>query len=84
MNGPQKRIVVGVAIFLFSVVVGFGGTALSIHKSFDSLKFNETPGIGAVGGWIYAALFATILGLIGSVIGVVLVIAGIMKGRKLE
>jgi len=84
MNGPQKWIVSGTGILLVSLVTGVGGTAWFIHKSFDSLRFNETAGIGAVGGALFEALLVTVVvGFIGSLAGILIVIVGVVKGRKL-
>ena len=50
------------------------GIAGGIYKSFDSLKTNESAGIGAVGGGIELALIGTVV----SVIGLLLLISGVI------
>ena len=65
------KILVGGGAVLF--ILGLLGTAGGMYESFDSLKTNESAGIGAVGGGIELAL----IGAIGSIIGLLLFIAGV-------
>jgi hypothetical protein len=56
------------------VALGSVGIAAAIYKSFESLKINESAGIGAVGGELGLAL----LGAVVSIIGLLLFVAGII------
>jgi hypothetical protein len=57
------------------ILVAIGPMAIAggIYKSFDSLKINESAGIGAVGGGL---LELALIGAIVSVTGLLLLIAG--------
>jgi hypothetical protein len=83
MTGSQKRIVTGIVILAVSFLLGIGGAAWCVHKSFDSLRFNETAGIGAIGGWLFEGIVVTVIGLAGMIVGLAFVIGGIIKRRKL-
>lgn len=56
------------------VALGSVGIAGAIYKSFESLKINESAGIGAFGGELGLAL----VGAVVSVIGLLVLVAGIV------
>jgi|tagenome__1003787_1003787.scaffolds.fasta_scaffold20074795_1 hypothetical protein len=66
------KILVGGGAVLF--ILGLLGTAGGMYVSFRSLKTNESAGIGAVGG---VALEMAVIGAIASMIGLLLLIAGV-------
>lgn len=78
----KKWLYGGLVVFLFSSVVGLLGTVWSIYGSFDELKSAENAGIGSVGVGIENALYSTILGLFGSVVGITLILVGIIKAYR--
>ncbi len=79
MNAMQKA---GLAILVLSPVVGLAGTAWSIYSSFSALESAENAGIGAVGDEIGKAILFTVGGLVGSVIGLLLIIRGRSKANR--
>lgn len=79
MTAMQK---VGLAVFALSPVVGLAGTAWSIYSAFGALEVAENTGIGAVGDQIGNALLFTVGGLVGSFIGLLLIILGRSKADR--
>lgn len=78
----KKWLYSGIVIFFGSLVVGFLGMIWGIHNAFDSLRTNETAGIGQVGAGIEIALISTVVSIIGLVIGLILIILGIVKAKQ--
>ena len=78
----KKMLYWGIAIFLISAVVGLVGTAWEIHGSFNALETLEGSDIGIVGEGIRNALVSTSVGLVGSVVGLALIIASVIKARR--
>ena len=72
----------GVVLLTVSILIGLGGTIWGIYSSFDALHTNESAGIGAVGGGIQNALVSTIVSIIGSAIGIILIIVGAIRSRR--
>ena len=72
----SKKQKIGVAVIVSSLVLGMGGTVWSIFSAFEALATAENAGIGAVGDPIRNALVFTVGGLVGTVIGVLLLIFG--------
>ena len=66
----------GVALLILSLPGGLAGTAWSIYSSFGALANAENAGIGAVGDKILNALLFTMIGLFGSIVGILLVFFG--------
>ena len=58
----SKILIGGGSLIIF---VGVIGIVSGILRSFQALKFNESAGIGAVGGGLQLALVGTILCLVG-------------------
>jgi len=79
MNNLKPIQKVGLALGVLSVVVGFGGTVYQVYASFETMRFNESAGIGAVGGALVYALLFSAVGIIGSIVGAVLIITGRSK-----
>ncbi len=74
----------GVVLLIVSILIGLSGTIWGIFSSFDALRFNENAGIGAVGDGIRNALVSTIVSIIGSAIGVIIIIVGAIKCRRAD
>jgi len=79
MAGITTKQKIGIAVLTLSFVVGLAGTAWSIYSSFRALGMAENAGIGAVGNEIGRALLFSVGGLIGSVIGLLVIIFGRSK-----
>ena len=58
----SKILIGGGSLIIFVGVIGIVG---GILRSFQALKFNESAGIGAVGGGLQLALVGTILCFVG-------------------
>jgi hypothetical protein len=78
----KKLLYVGLAVLLISIVVGLAGTAWNIYGSFDALDTAESVGIGPVGAAIERALAFSVLSVIGSIIGIGLMIFAAIKLRR--
>lgn len=70
---------IGLAIIILSLVIGTGGTGLSVYGAFFALETAEFTGLGPVTDSIRNALIFTIGGLVGSVIGALMLIFGRAK-----
>jgi biopolymer transport protein ExbB/TolQ len=79
MTATQKA---GLAVLVLSPVVGLAGTAWSIYSSFAALESAENAGIGSVGDEIGKAVVFTVGGLVGSAIGLMLIILGRSKANR--
>jgi biopolymer transport protein ExbB/TolQ len=79
MTAMQKA---GLAVLVLSPVVGLAGTAWSIYSSFGALEAAENAGIGAVGDQIGNAVLFTVGGLVGTAIGLLLIILGRSKADR--
>jgi biopolymer transport protein ExbB/TolQ len=69
MRKLWKILVIGGGVLF---ILGLVGTPAGIYMSFDSLRANESAGIGAVGDGLGLALIGSIV----SIIGLLLLIAG--------
>ncbi|MBV9241561.1 MAG: MotA/TolQ/ExbB proton channel family protein [Acidobacteria bacterium] len=83
MTRPKKLIIGGMSLFLLSIIGGLVGTVAGIHYSFDYLSANEAAGIGPVGSGIRWALISTILGVVGSAIGLLVIAVRVAKARRI-
>ena len=72
----------GIVLVILSPLVGIAGTIWSIYGSFEALERNESAGIGAVGAEIQGALIFTICGILGTIVGVLLIVFGIRRARQ--
>ena len=73
----MKRRTIGKIILATGLLLtgaGILGLAAGVYVSFAALRFNESAGIGAVGGGIWFAM----LGSVTSLIGIALAIVGLM------
>lgn len=80
----KKLIYIGIAILSSSIIVGTLGTIWGIFSSFQGLRVSETAGIGAVSSGIESAILFTFFSIVGTVSGLILIIVGIVKGRRNE
>ncbi len=78
----RKWLYSGIAIFIGSLLVGILGTIWGVYSSFDALETAESAGIGLVGAGIQNALIFTIVGLVGSAFGIVLIVIGGVKAYR--
>jgi biopolymer transport protein ExbB/TolQ len=79
----KKWLFSGIIIFIVSILVGILGTVWGIYNSFDALKTNEgASGIGEVGAGLENAVFASAFSLIGSLIGLILIVIGGVKAYR--
>lgn len=76
MKGLTKLQMAGLFVTIGSLLIGFGGMVWSIYGSFTALATAENSGIGPVGDSIQNALIFTILGIIGSIAGILMLIFG--------
>jgi biopolymer transport protein ExbB/TolQ len=73
----------GLIVLFTSLLVGFIGTVWNVCGSFGALADAESVGIGPVGASIFAALIFSIAGLIGTIVGVSLIIFGkILRDKR--
>jgi biopolymer transport protein ExbB/TolQ len=70
---------IGISVIVLSLVVGIGGTICSIGWAFWALASVENAGIGSIGNSITGALIFTVVGLIGTIAGTLLLIFGRSK-----
>ncbi len=83
MKRSRKFIIAGVAIVVASCLIGLGGVIWNISASFSALETSEIRGIGAVGGGgIERAIVFSVASIIGSLLGCVLVVVGVIFQRK--
>lgn len=78
----KKWLYTGIASLVISLVGGFVGVIWGISSSFSALEMNESAGIGAVGNGIYMALIFNILFVFTSLVGMILLVIGGIKGYK--
>jgi len=81
MTAMQK---IGVAVLVGSSVGGLAGTGWSIYSTFSALAAVENAGIGSIGGLLGNAILFTVAGLVGSTIGLLLIILGRSKVDPVE
>lgn len=72
----------GFAVLVLSPVGGLVGTAWSVYSTFGALEAAENAGIGPVGDQIGNAMLFTVGGLVGSAIGLLLIILGRSKADR--
>ncbi|HSK74125.1 MAG TPA: MotA/TolQ/ExbB proton channel family protein [Pyrinomonadaceae bacterium] len=77
----KKWLFGGAVLFLGSIVVGILGTVWGIYSSFKVLG-NSEAGIGSVGAGIENALIFTVFAIIGSIVGMILMIIGGIKAYR--
>lgn len=82
MKSLSRITFVGIVLVIISPLLGIAGTIWGIYGSFEALETNESAGIGAVGAEIQKALVFTICGILGTVVGVLLIVFGIRKARQ--
>ena len=82
MRPLSKLTIAGIAAVIICPLVGLGGTVWNIYGSFDLIKTNESAGIGAVGGAIFEALLFCLLGIFGSLVGLIMIIVGIREAKR--
>lgn len=80
----KKLIYIGIIILSSSIIIGTIGTVWGIFGSFQGLRVSETAGIGAVSAGIESAILFTVFSIVGTVSGLILIIVGIVKGRRNE
>jgi biopolymer transport protein ExbB/TolQ len=78
----KKWLYGGLSVFLVSTLVGLLRTIWNIYGSFDALETAESAGIKDVGTGIENALCSTIFGLLGSMVGIVLILIGVFKAYR--
>mgnify|MGYP001300200643 CR=1 FL=1 len=78
----KKWLYIGLVILSVSPVAGIIGAAWSVRGAFEALTSAENAGIGPVGANIEQALAFAIAGLIGSAVGVGLMIYAGVKMRN--
>lgn len=78
----KKWLFSGAILFLGSFLVGILGTVWGIYGSFEALENNETAGIGSVSVGIENALIFTVFAIIGSIVGMILMIFGGIKAYR--
>lgn len=78
----RKWLYSGITIFIVSVLIGVVGTVQGVYSSFDALERAESAGIGPVGAGIQNALIFTIVGLVGSALGLILLGVGALKAYR--
>lgn len=82
MKSLSRITLIGIVVATLSPLVGIAGTIWSIYRSFAAIVRNESAGIGVVGVEIQIALIFTILGILGTIVGVLLIVFGIRKARQ--
>ena len=82
MRALSKITVLGIVLVILSPLVGIAGTVWSIYGSFDALAKSEGAGIGSVGAQIQLAIVFSIAGILGTIIGVLIIIIGMRRARK--
>ena len=80
----KKLIYIGAAIFVGSVLIGLLGTFFGIAGSYAALDTAESSGIAAIGDGIYGALVSSIIALVGSLIGVGVIIFALIRSSPPE
>lgn len=75
----KKWLYSGIAVFIVTTLIGILGTFWGVYSSFDALERAENSGIGPVSAGIQNALIFTIVGLLGSTIGIALIVVGGIK-----
>ena len=78
----KKWLYSGIAILVISLFGAMVGFYWGISSSFAALKMNESAGIGAVGDGIQTALIFNILFLFTSLVGMILLVIGGIKGYR--
>lgn len=78
----NRWLISGIVIFLVSILIGVAGIAQGILRSLVALDQAENAGIGAVSSGIERALLFNLISLIGSVLGIVLIVIGAVKVNR--
>ncbi|MFN0138760.1 MAG: MotA/TolQ/ExbB proton channel family protein [Pyrinomonadaceae bacterium] len=82
MKSLSRKTLIGIVLVILSPLVGIAGAIWSVYRSFEAMERNESAGIGAVGGEILSALIFTIAGIIGTIVGVLLIVFGIRRASQ--
>lgn len=80
----NRRQLAGIVLFAGFSFIGFFGAFFGVYSSFAALEGAESAGIGAVGDGIRNALVSTVIGLAGSIVGVVLFVVGTVKRDRIK
>ena len=72
----------GIVLFTISISAGIIVPLWWFLQAFNSLRMNETAGIGAVGGAVGNAITIYIIVAFGAVIGIILSIFGRLKMQR--
>jgi len=78
ITGLQK---IGIVVLLLSFLIGMIGTVLSIYSSFSALDAAELRGIGPVGDQIKNALWFSLGGVVGCIVGALMIVFGRSKSE---
>lgn len=78
----KKLIYSGLVVLAASLLIGLFGAAGGIATSFSALSDAEIMGIAGVERGIVFALIATVIGLVGSLAGICLIVAGIVRSSR--
>jgi len=79
----KKLLYGGIIVFIVSTLVGILGTLWGIYNSFDALKTNDgASGLGNVQAGLNNAFIASAFWLIGSLIGLILIVIGGVKAYR--
>ena len=78
----NKLLLVGAVVFILSVIVGFIGTGYGVLSSFLALRTAESAGIERVGDGIGSAMVFTVVSILGSTIGLVMMAAGAIASYR--
>jgi biopolymer transport protein ExbB/TolQ len=78
----KKIITYGVVVLILSILIGIVGGVWGITSSFAGMKTNEGAGISVVAQGIEFAVMSTTISILGSLVGVILIIVGGVKGSK--
>jgi biopolymer transport protein ExbB/TolQ len=78
----KKLLYIGIAIFSLSILLGTLGVLWGFLDAFNSLRANETAGIGAVGDGIAKAIIFKIIAIVGAIIGLIVIVIGGFKSHQ--
>ncbi len=78
----NRWLISGIVIFLVSILIGVAGITQGILRSFVALDQAENAGIGAVSSGLESALIFNLISLIGSVLGIVLIVMGSVRAYR--
>lgn len=77
-----RIMILGFVVLIVSILVGILGVYFGLGSSFGSMKSAETAGITTVSKGIFSSMISLFFLIIGSILGLTLIVVGGIKANK--